>query len=39
MGIEHTFPYIVHVMLIVAIMVLVIIFVPQISTVLPSIFG
>ena len=39
MGIEHTFPYIIHVMLIVAVMVLVIIFVPQISTVLPSIFG
>ena len=39
MGIEHTFPYIVHVMLIVAVMVLVIIFVPEVSTVLPSIFG
>ena len=39
MGIEHTFPYIAHVMLIVAVMVLVIIFVPEISTVLPSIFG
>ncbi|MFC7364129.1 MULTISPECIES: TRAP transporter large permease [Bhargavaea] len=39
MGIEHTFPYILHVIGIVAVMVLLIIFVPQISTVLPSLFG
>ena len=39
MGIEHTFPYILHVIAIVAVMVLLIIFVPQISTVLPSLFG
>ncbi len=39
MGIEDTFPYSLHVMGIVAIMVLLIIFVPSISTVLPSIFA
>ncbi|EMR07041.1 Neu5Ac permease [Bhargavaea cecembensis DSE10] len=39
MGIEHTFPYILHVIAIVAVMVLLIIFVPQISTVLPGLFG
>lgn len=37
MGIEHTFPYVLHVMLIVAAAVLLIIFVPALSTVLPGI--
>lgn len=39
MGIEHTFPYVLHVMAIVAIMVFVIIFVPELSTVVPALFG
>ena len=36
MGIEETLPYILHVLLIVAIMVVLIIFVPSISTFLPN---
>jgi len=39
MGIENTFPYVLHVIGIVAVVVLIIIFVPQISTVLPNLFG
>ncbi len=39
MGIEDMFPYVLHVICIVAIIVLVIIFVPSISTVLPNLFG
>lgn len=39
MGIEHTFPYILHVIGIVALAVLLIIFFPSISTVLPEMFG
>ena len=39
MGIEHTFPYVLHVIAIVAVVVLLIIFIPQISTVLPNMFG
>ncbi|WP_217994023.1 TRAP transporter large permease [Lentibacillus sp. CBA3610] len=38
MGIEHTFPYILHVIAILAIFVLVIIFVPSISTSVPNLF-
>lgn len=38
MGIEDTFPYILYVMGVLAVAVLLIIFVPQISTVLPQIF-
>lgn len=39
MGIEDTFPYILHVIGIVAIMVLIIIFVPSISTAIPNLFA
>jgi C4-dicarboxylate transporter DctM subunit len=39
MGIEDTFPYILHVIGIVALVVIIIIFVPSISTVLPNMFG
>lgn len=38
MGIEDTFPYVLHVIAIMAAVVLLIIFVPSISTVLPSLF-
>lgn len=38
MGIENTFPYVLHVIAIMATVVLLIIFVPSISTVLPSLF-
>ncbi|MCE7793188.1 TRAP transporter large permease [Salipaludibacillus sp. CUR1] len=39
MGIEDTIPYILHIILIVAVIVLIIIFVPAISTFLPNVFG
>lgn len=39
MGIEQAFPYVAHVMLIIAAMALIIIFVPQISTFLPNLMG
>lgn len=39
MGIEETLPYILHVLLIVALMVLLIIFLPGISTFLPNLIG
>lgn len=39
MGIEDTFPYTLYVMGIVAVAVIIIIFVPEISTVLPRLFG
>jgi C4-dicarboxylate transporter DctM subunit len=39
MGIEDMFPYVLHVILIVAAIVLIIIFVPSISTFLPNLFG
>ena len=39
MGIEHTMPYLIHVMLIIMSMVMVIIFVPQVSTFLPGLLG
>ncbi|WNF38556.1 TRAP transporter large permease [Bacillaceae bacterium IKA-2] len=39
MGIEDTFPYILHIIGIVAFIVIIIIFVPSISTILPNIFG
>ncbi len=39
MGIEDTFPYILHIMMIVLISVLLIIFIPEISTTLPNIFN
>lgn len=38
MGIEDTFPYILHIIGIVALVVLIIIFVPGISTVIPNLF-
>ena len=38
MGIEHTFPYVLHIIGIVAAVVLVIIFFPSISTFIPSLF-
>jgi C4-dicarboxylate transporter, DctM subunit len=39
MGIEDTLPYILHILLIVAVMVILIIFVPSISTFLPNMLG
>ncbi|MCK1975906.1 TRAP transporter large permease [Jeotgalicoccus huakuii] len=39
MGIEDTLPYILHVFFIIAVMVLLIIFVPSISTFLPNLLG
>lgn len=39
MGIEETMPYILHVLGIVAVMVLIIIFIPSISTFLPNLIG
>ncbi len=39
MGIENAFPYVLHVMLIIAASVMVIIFVPQVSTFLPNLLG
>src|SRR5699024_12519028 len=39
MGIEDTLPYILHVLLIIAAMVILIIFIPSISTFLPNLIG
>src|SRR5699024_12752963 len=39
MGIEDTLPYILHILLIVAVMVILIIFVPSISAFLPNMLG
>ncbi|AXI00195.1 TRAP transporter large permease [Sporosarcina sp. PTS2304] len=39
MGIENTFPYVLHIIGIVALVVLIIIFVPSISTALPNLFS
>ena len=39
MGIENTFPYVLHVMMIVAAMVLLIVFVPSLSTFLPRLLS